>query len=133
MQRLILRSQIDRDKACSAVVGASLDPPTEVIIQPYVRRRSRAAVNRHWALMRMIEAQKKDEDGNLHSAEVWHIHLCAEFVGCDIVKMGNVDRFVPRPSPTGSAEFAEFADQCEAWAVGCGVTVVYETDQCAAQ
>ena len=134
MLRLILRNQSDRDKACSVVAGASLEPPSEVILQPWKKKLSREAQNRHWYLVRQIAAQLKDELGQLHSPEVWHLHLAGEFLGAEIVKMGGRDKIIPRSSANlSSHEFAEFDDQIEAWAVGRGVILTFESDLCGDQ
>lgn len=125
----VLRTDLDRERCLKAVNAAPLDPPTAVEIAPYSKKRSRPQVNRHWAMMRQIEEQLCDEKGQKHDAEAWHIHCCGEFLGCDIITMGGVDRLVPRPSPKDSRLMAEFTDQCEAWAAGRGVTLVFDTDQ----
>ena len=129
MVRFILRTVKDRDYALAAVTKAALDPPTEVTIKPYKKHLSRAQQNRHWNIMRQIAAQLKDELGQLHSPEVWHLHCCGEFLGADVVKMGGRDKIIPRSSANLSThEFAEFDDQIEAWAAERGVTITFESD-----
>lgn len=112
-----------------AVSSVPLDPPTEIILQPYKKKLSRAAQNRHWAALRQIAAQLKDEDGKFHSPEVWHLHLASEFLGTDVVKMGGRDAIIPRSSANlTSHEFSDFDDQIEAWASGMGVRMVFDGD-----
>lgn len=125
----ILRSDLDRERCLTAVNSAPINPPTEVTIKPHVKRLSREAQNRHWLVMRQASQQLTDEDGNKHSAEAWHAYLCGEFLGYETIRIGGHDRVVGRSSTTlTSAEFAEFADQCEAWVVGRGANIVFESD-----
>lgn len=129
MFRSILKTPKDRERALVAVGICLLDPPTEVIVQPYKKKLSREAQNRHWSILRQVAAQLKDEDGNYHSPEVWHLHLCSEFLGTDVVKMGGRDKIIPRSSANlSSHEFAEFDDQIEAWATERGVNLVFENE-----
>ena len=130
MLRLILRNQSDRDKACSAVAGASLEPPSEVIMQPWKKKLSREAQNRHFAILRMIEVRVSDENGVHHSYMVWHSFFSALFIGSQIIKIGGRETVVPlHSSDLSSGEFAEFDDKIVAWVASeVGVVLVLETD-----
>lgn len=108
-KRFILRNDFVRKNVLAFVEKLPFD--MEIIIRPWVEKRSSVANARLWALHQAAAAHTG------HSSEEMHEFALMRHFGTKEIKVGAMVMRVPlqRSSQRNKKEFAEFMESTEAW------------------
>lgn len=110
-QAIILNSEEQRERALKVIGLLKLDRPLEVVIRPYVAKRSLSQNARLWLLHQKVAAELGVSPDDMHE------EACARFFGYEEKKIGPFIRRVPieRSSTQDKKRFAEFMTATEEW------------------
>lgn len=108
-RRFILRNEFVRTNVLAFIAKLPFD--MEIIIRPWVEKRSSTANARLWAL------HQAAANHTGHSAEEMHEFALMRHFGTKEIKVGGLTRQVPlkRSSQRNKKEFGEFMESTEAW------------------
>jgi hypothetical protein len=110
-RKFILRSASIRDHVVAYVSKAPTQPPTEVIVRPYVEKRSLEQNAMLWSW----HSEAARHTG--HSSEEMHEFALMRHFGSKGISVGGMSRQVPlkRSSVRNKKEFSEFMEATIAW------------------
>lgn len=97
--------------------SSSAAPPERCPTCGRKRTRSNALNSRYWALLHRI-AERLRPQGQVFSADQWHIYAKSRWLGCDDITLPN-GKVIPIPRSSArleGPEFSKYMDQVEAWA-----------------